>query len=126
MKYHDPLKKILSQARPYWDRDEMRPAVRRAFRKALQCRTAELGAEVYCFGEPGAHPLSHLQIASLPELWLPGQRTVATRAVGRTARRRFIRGSRSRCRMYFGPFSATTRALAKALPALAAKSYRHG
>jgi hypothetical protein len=47
MKYHDPLKKILSQMRPYWDRDETRPAVRRAFGKALQCRTAELGAEVY-------------------------------------------------------------------------------
>src|SRR5271157_5169843 len=47
MKYHHPLKKILSQARLYWDRDEMRPAVRRVFGKALQCRTAELGAEVY-------------------------------------------------------------------------------
>jgi len=47
MKYHNPLKKILSQMRPYWDRDETRPAVRRAFGKALQCRTGELGAEVY-------------------------------------------------------------------------------
>ena len=47
MKYHDPLKKILSQARPYWDRDEMRTAAREVFSKALQCRTAELGAEVY-------------------------------------------------------------------------------
>ena len=28
MKYRDPLEKILSQARPCWDRDEMRPAVR--------------------------------------------------------------------------------------------------
>ena len=48
MKYHHPLKKILSQARRYWDRDEMRPAIRRVFGKALQCRTADLGAEVYC------------------------------------------------------------------------------
>src|SRR5579864_8778600 len=47
MKYHDPLKRILSQMRPYWDQDEMRPSVRRVFGKALQCRTAELGAEVY-------------------------------------------------------------------------------
>src|SRR5260370_25396399 len=47
MKAHDPLKKILSQMRPYWDRDETRPEVRQAFGKALQCRTAELGAEVY-------------------------------------------------------------------------------
>jgi hypothetical protein len=47
MKYHHPLKKILSQRRPYWDRDEMRAAVRSVFGKALQCRTAELGAEVY-------------------------------------------------------------------------------
>ena len=47
MKYHHPLKKILSRTRPYWDRNETRPAVRWAFRKALQCRTPELGAEVY-------------------------------------------------------------------------------
>jgi hypothetical protein len=43
MKYHRPLKMILSQMIPYWDRDEMRPAVRRVFRKVLQCKTEELG-----------------------------------------------------------------------------------
>ena len=47
MKYRDPLKQILTQTRPYWDQDETRPAVRRSFRKALQCRTPALGAEVY-------------------------------------------------------------------------------
>ena len=47
MRYHAPLKEILSQARSYWDRDEMRPAVRKVFGMALQCRTAELGAEIY-------------------------------------------------------------------------------
>jgi hypothetical protein len=47
MKYQDPLRQIQSQTRPYWDRDETRPAVRRSFRKALQCRTPALGAEVY-------------------------------------------------------------------------------
>jgi hypothetical protein len=47
MKCHDPLKKILLQMRPYWDQDETRAAVRQAFGKALQCRTADLGAEVY-------------------------------------------------------------------------------
>lgn len=47
MRYDHPLKRILSQMRPYWDRDEKRPAVRRVFGKALQCHTAELGAEVY-------------------------------------------------------------------------------
>jgi hypothetical protein len=47
MKYRDPLKNILSQTRPYWDRNTTRPAVRRAFRRALQCRTRALGAEVY-------------------------------------------------------------------------------
>jgi len=31
---------------PYLDRDETRASVRQAFRKAEQCRTAELGAEV--------------------------------------------------------------------------------
>jgi len=47
MKHHEPLKKILTQARPYWDRDEMNPTARGVFAKAMQCRTAELGAEVY-------------------------------------------------------------------------------
>lgn len=47
MKPHDPLRKILFQTRPYWDQDEIPHAVRSAFAKALQCRTMELGAEVY-------------------------------------------------------------------------------
>ena len=47
MKYRDPLRQILSQKRPYWDLDETRFAVRWAFGRALQCRTPELGAEVY-------------------------------------------------------------------------------
>jgi|HubBroStandDraft_1064217.scaffolds.fasta_scaffold03661_5 hypothetical protein len=47
MKYHDPLNQIRWQTRPYWDRNETRSAVRQAFRKASQCRTPELGAEVY-------------------------------------------------------------------------------
>jgi hypothetical protein len=47
MKYHDPLKQIQFKTRPYWDRDETRSAVRWAFTRALQCRTNELGAEVY-------------------------------------------------------------------------------
>ena len=47
MKNRDPLKQILSQTLSHWDKDETRPAVRQAFRKAMQCRTATLGAEVY-------------------------------------------------------------------------------
>jgi Transposase zinc-binding domain/Putative transposase len=47
MKYDHPLKEILAQSRLYWDRQEMRTAVRKVFNKALQCRTPELGAEVY-------------------------------------------------------------------------------
>jgi len=50
MKDHDPLRQILSQTRPHWDRDGTRPAVRGAFGKTLQCRTAELGGEVYASG----------------------------------------------------------------------------
>jgi hypothetical protein len=42
-----PLKNILSQTRSHWDRDNTRPAVRLAFSKAQQCRTAALGSEVY-------------------------------------------------------------------------------
>lgn len=47
MKYRDSLRQILTKTRPYWDRDETRAAVRWSFSKALQCRTAELGGEVY-------------------------------------------------------------------------------
>jgi len=47
VKYPDPLKHILSLTRQYWDRPENRPAVRRAFLKSLQCRTAALGGETY-------------------------------------------------------------------------------
>jgi hypothetical protein len=47
VKYLDPLKHILSLTRPYWDRTENRRAVRWAFLKALQCRTAALGGETY-------------------------------------------------------------------------------
>jgi len=47
MNYRHPLTQILTQARAHWDRDETRLAVRRSFAKALQCRTAALGAEVY-------------------------------------------------------------------------------
>jgi Putative transposase/Transposase zinc-binding domain len=47
MKYKDPLKLILSRTIPHWSRKETRPAVRWAFGRALQCRTAALGGEVY-------------------------------------------------------------------------------
>jgi Putative transposase/Transposase zinc-binding domain len=47
MRYRNPLKQILSQTRSHWDRDQTRPSVRQAFRKALLCRTPALGAEVY-------------------------------------------------------------------------------
>ena len=47
MRSHHPLKQILEQGRPHWDRNEVAPAVRRAFEMAVQCRTAALGAEVY-------------------------------------------------------------------------------
>ena len=47
MREPDLLRQILIQSRPHWDRSETRPAVRSAFAKALQCRTMELGAEVF-------------------------------------------------------------------------------
>jgi hypothetical protein len=54
MKYHEPLKQILSTTRSYWDREETRPAVRHAFAGAEQCRTAALGGEVYASEEEEA------------------------------------------------------------------------
>lgn len=47
MRYKHPLKKILHENRGLWDLDSTRPAVRSAFKKALECGTAALGAEVY-------------------------------------------------------------------------------
>ena len=41
------LKHILTLARADWDNEQMRPAVREAFRKVLACGTAALGAEVF-------------------------------------------------------------------------------
>jgi hypothetical protein len=68
MKCRDHLKRILWHTQPHWDQDEMEPTVRRVFGKALQCRTAELGAAVYSSENRGIALLSHLQIANLPEL----------------------------------------------------------
>jgi Putative transposase/Transposase zinc-binding domain len=50
MKTHHPLRQILARTRPHWDQANTRPAVRWAFNRALQCRTLELGAEVYASG----------------------------------------------------------------------------
>jgi hypothetical protein len=47
MSHGQPLTKILTHGRAYWDRPETRPVVRREFDKVLKCRTAALGAEVY-------------------------------------------------------------------------------
>lgn len=47
MKYQDPLKQILTRTRSHWDHNEFLPHARDTFRRALQCRTPALGAEVY-------------------------------------------------------------------------------
>jgi putative transposase/transposase-like zinc-binding protein len=47
MKYRHPLRQILSKTRSHWDRDQAFLAARWALGKALQCQTAELGAEIY-------------------------------------------------------------------------------
>lgn len=47
MRYKQPLKKILRENRSVWDVETIRPAVRSAFIKTLDCGTAALGAEVY-------------------------------------------------------------------------------
>ena len=50
MRYKHPLKRILRENRSLWDGDWTRPAVRKAFDKALECGTAALGAELYSSG----------------------------------------------------------------------------
>jgi hypothetical protein len=47
MKYHQPLRQILLLKRAHWDNERTRPVVRAAFTKVVQCRTPELGGEVY-------------------------------------------------------------------------------
>ena len=47
MALRHPLKQILSLTRDQWDSDLVRPDVREAFQKALDCNTLALGAEVY-------------------------------------------------------------------------------
>ena len=47
MNTKQPLKEILSATREQWDHAEIRPAVRRNFKKVIDCRTPALGAEIY-------------------------------------------------------------------------------
>lgn len=47
MKLRHPLKEILRRSSPDWDTNDFRPEVRHAFRRALECGTAALGAEIY-------------------------------------------------------------------------------
>src|ERR1019366_6474698 len=42
-----PLKRVLRENRNLWDVESTRPAVHSAFKKACECGTAALGAEVY-------------------------------------------------------------------------------
>jgi len=108
MKYHDPLKTILSQGRQYWDRDQMRAAARRDFDKAMRCRTAELGAEVYSS--------ENRELTSTTPANREPARVVATAPMysgyasgGPPCQMHSIRGLRSQCRICSGPFSATAR-----------------
>jgi hypothetical protein len=47
MKYKKPLRQILQAARPHWDNEQVRPAVRKNFQKVVSCGTEALGAEVF-------------------------------------------------------------------------------
>jgi hypothetical protein len=47
MQLHEPIKQILKDTRPIWDRDSTRPCVRESFRKMIECRTAVLGWLLY-------------------------------------------------------------------------------
>lgn len=47
MQRNEPLKEILTSTRRLWDHPGIRSAVRANFDKALKCRTAALGSEVY-------------------------------------------------------------------------------
>jgi hypothetical protein len=50
MKYKQPLRKILIQTESHWDKHTTRPAVRRAYKKTIKCRTFALGALLFASG----------------------------------------------------------------------------
>ncbi len=68
---------ILVLAQHDWDHEQMRPAVREAFRKVLDCGTAALGAEVFASDNEERGRLPHVQVPRLPELRLPGHDALA-------------------------------------------------
>jgi hypothetical protein len=39
MQLDEPIKQILKDTRPIWDRGSTRPCVRESFRKVIECRT---------------------------------------------------------------------------------------
>src|SRR5579859_2368015 len=47
MQLHEPIKQILKDTRPIWNRDSTRPYVRESFRKMIECRTPVLGWLLY-------------------------------------------------------------------------------
>jgi hypothetical protein len=47
VKYKQPLRTILRSTEKYWDTSASRPAVRRAFRNTIRCRTFALGALLF-------------------------------------------------------------------------------
>jgi hypothetical protein len=106
MKRNDPLRQILVQTRPYWDRSETRPAVRSAFAKALQCRTIELGAEVFA-SENEEQVFCHT-CKSRPCSSCGYRATVQwQRELGRLARLRLQGNQPSPCPMCCGLYSMT-------------------
>jgi hypothetical protein len=47
MKYKQPLRKILIETESHWDKPTTRPAVRRAYKETVKCRTFALGALLF-------------------------------------------------------------------------------
>ena len=47
MPLEEPIKQILVDTRPLWDRPSTRPAVRESFRRMIDCRTPALGWQIY-------------------------------------------------------------------------------
>jgi hypothetical protein len=50
MKYKQPLRKILIETESHWDKPTTRPAVRRAYKETVKCRTFALGALLFASG----------------------------------------------------------------------------
>jgi hypothetical protein len=125
MTYHDPLRQILARTRPHWDRNTTRPTVRWAFAATMKCRKWSWAPRFSLrrtMSSSSATPANRGP-ARVAAIVLPYS---GFASAGPHCQTYSIRGSRSRCRTYFGPFSGTIRAWLRLCRLSLQRPYRAG